>query len=140
MKKDVIITISGLQPEVQGDEPIEMTSVGTCINKDGVWYLFYEEEDDGHLTKCRIKASSEGVEMTKEGNIVTRLFFAPGQVNESIYSTPYGDFDMKMMTKSLSFPVTDDLFAVNMIYELGMNGKFVSNCELIIRVEEMGLN
>lgn len=138
MKKDVLITISGLQPEVQGDEPIEMTAVGTCISKEGAWYLFYEEEDDGRPSKCRIKASAEGVEMTKDGSVKTRLVFSPGLVNETVYSTPYGDIDMKMLTKTLVFPPTEDVLEVELIYELGLNGEFVSNCELKILVEEMG--
>ncbi len=138
MKKDVLIKISGLQPDVQGDDPIEMTSVGTCMQREGVWYLSYDEEDDGRLSKCRIKATQDSVELTKQGHITTRLVFTPGEVFEALYTTPYGDLDMKMLTKSLSIREEDDVLNIELIYELGLNGQFISNCELNISVEEIG--
>lgn len=137
MKKDVLITITGLQPEVQGDDAIEMTSVGTCMHRDGVWYLSYEEEDDGHLSKCRIKATEKSLELTKAGHVTTRLVFTPGEVFEAIYTTPYGDIDMKMLTKSLTFHEEENSLSTALIYELGINGQFVSDCKLNISVNEM---
>lgn len=138
MKKDVLITISGLQPEVQCDDAIEMTSVGTCMQREGVWYLSYDEEDEGRLSKCRIKATKDSLELTKQGNVTTRLVFTPGEVFEAIYTTPYGDIDMKILTKSLTFRETDDIMDLQLIYELGLNGQFISDCELKISVEERG--
>ncbi len=138
MKKDVLIKISGLQPEVQGDDAIEMTSVGTYMQREGVWYLSYDEEDEGRLSKCRIKATREYVELTKQGHITTRLVFTPGEVFEALYATPYGDLDMKLLTKSLTVHEDDDCLDIKLIYELGLNGQFISNCELNISVEEIG--
>ena len=138
MRKNVLITISGLQPGVNPDEAVEITSVGTCMHRDGKWYLTYEEADDeGHLSKCRIKAQEGVLVMEKTGHVNTRMEFTPGQVYESVYQTPYGEFDLKMLTKDVSFPETDDLIAVNLLYELGVNGQFLSDCKLGICVTEV---
>ena len=34
MKKNVVITVRGLQPEVDADEPIEVISAGTYMRKE----------------------------------------------------------------------------------------------------------
>ncbi len=63
--------------------------------------------------------------------------FTPGQVYEAVYQTPYGEFDLKMLTREVVFPDTDEYLAVNLIYELGINGEYVSDCRLSITVAEM---
>ena len=56
MKKNVVITVRGLQRQVAEDEPVEVISAGTYLRKDDTHYLSYEEADeDGNITKNRIK-------------------------------------------------------------------------------------
>ncbi len=138
MKKNVLITISGLQPGVNPDEAVEITSAGTCMHRDGKWYLTYEEADDeGNLSKCRIKAAEGLLVLEKTGHINTRMEFTKGQVYEAVYQPPYGEFDLRMLTRDVAFTDTDDLIAVNLLYELGINGKFISDCKLGINVAEV---
>ena len=138
MRKDVLITISGLQPGSGSDDAVEITSVGTCMHREGTWYLTYDEADEsGNLSKCRIKAAEGLIVLEKTGHVTTRMEFTPGQVYEAVYQTPYGEFDLKMLTREVVFPDTDEFLAVNLLYELGINGEYVSDCKLSITVSEM---
>jgi uncharacterized beta-barrel protein YwiB (DUF1934 family) len=54
MKKNVVITVRGLQRQVDDEEPVEVISAGTYLRKDDTHYLSYEEADeDGKITKNR---------------------------------------------------------------------------------------
>ena len=67
MKKNVVITVRGLQPEVDADEPIEVISAGTYMRKENTHYLSYEEADeDGNITNNRIKITDKSVVMVKK--------------------------------------------------------------------------
>ena len=81
MKKNVVITVRGLQRQVAEDEPVEVISAGTYLRKDDTHYFSYEEADeDGKLTKNRIKVTPSSVEMIKQGGITTQMIFVTGQI------------------------------------------------------------
>lgn len=73
----MIITVRGLQPEVDATEAIEVISAGTYLRKGDTHYLSYDEADeDGKLTKNRIKLTEDVIEMVKQGTVTTQMFFA----------------------------------------------------------------
>jgi uncharacterized beta-barrel protein YwiB (DUF1934 family) len=137
MKKNVVITVRGLQRQVEEDEPIEVISAGTYLRKDTTHYLSYEEADeDGKITKNRIKITPESIEMTKQGGITTQMIFVKGQKHFACYETPFGELTLGMTTKYIQ--VTEEeqqLFAV-LRYDLEVNGTHMSECELEIEVKE----
>lgn len=137
MKKNVVITVRGLQRQVDEDEPVEVISAGTYLRKDDTHYLSYEEADeDGKITKNRIKITPDSIEMTKQGGITTQMIFMMGQKQYACYETPFGELTLGMTTKHIK--VTEDnrqLFAA-LRYDLEVNGSHVSECELDIEVKE----
>lgn len=137
MKKNVVITVRGLQRQVDEDEPVEVISAGTYLRKDDTHYLSYEEADeDGKITKNRIKITPDSIEMTKQGGITTQMIFMMGQKQYACYETPFGELTLGMTTKHIK--VTEEsrqLFAV-LRYDLEVNGSHVSECELDIEVKE----
>lgn len=137
MKKNVVITVRGLQRQVDEDEPVEVISAGTYLRKDDTHYLSYEEADeDGKITKNRIKITPDSIEMTKQGGITTQMIFMMGQKQYACYETPFGELTLGMTTKHIK--VTEEnwqLFAA-LRYDLEVNGSHVSECELDIEVKE----
>lgn len=137
--KDVIITVRGMQPEVDAEEPIEVISTGTYHCKAGTHYLRYEEADDeGRITKNRITITENSVELTKQGAVTTQMFFTKGEQNFSCFQTPFGELLLGMTTKSLTLTQSEQLFQVRLVYGLEINGVHVSECELAIEVIEVG--
>lgn len=66
MTKDVLITISGMQFDIE-EEPVELVTVGTYYLKNGKHYVLYEEqtEGNGQVTKNIVKFYEGHFEMTK---------------------------------------------------------------------------
>jgi len=137
MKKNVVITVRGLQRQVDEDEPVEVISAGTYLRKDDTHYLSYEEADeDGKLTKNRIKVTSSSVEMTKQGGITTQMIFAEGQKHYACYDTPFGELTLGMTTKSVTVMEENNQISVALRYDLEINDTHMSECELDIEVKE----
>lgn len=136
MKKNVVITVRGLQRRTD-DEPIEVISAGTYLRKESVHYLSYEEADeDGKITKNRIKITPDSIEMTKQGGVTTQMVFVIGQKQYSCYSTPFGDLTLGMTTKQIKVAEEDRKLSASLRYDLEVNGTHLSECELDIEVKE----
>lgn len=138
MRKDVIITVRGLQPEVDATEAIEVISAGTYLRKGDTHYLSYEEiDEDGRLTKNRIKLTEDVIEMVKQGSITTQMFFAAGEKQYTCYSTPFGDMTLGTTTNHISVTEEDGRLKARLLYGLEVNGAHMSECELDIEVREV---
>ena len=139
MKKNVVITVRGLQAEINAEEPVEVISAGTYLRKESTHYLTYDEADEnGKLTKNRIKITPECIEMVKQGGITTQMLFRLGEKQYACYSTPFGDITLGMTTKKIQVVEEEHAFFVNLLYELEVNGKHLSECKLDIEVKECG--
>lgn len=137
MKKNVVITVRGLQRQVDEDEPVEVISAGTYLRKDDTHYLSYEEADeDGKITKNRIKITPSSIEMTKQGGITTQMIFIKGQKHFACYETPFGELTLGMTTKSIKVTEENNQISAALRYDLEVNGAHVSECELDIEVKE----
>lgn len=137
MKKNVVITVRGLQAEINADEAIEVISAGTYMRKDSTHYLSYEEADeDGKITKNRIKISADAIEMVKQGTVATQMVFVPGEKQYSCYATPFGDMTLGISTKYIEVEETEGALFANLRYGLEVNGTHMSDCELNIKVKE----
>ena len=64
MTKDVLVSISGLQFELQGEEAVEMIMPGEYYFKGDKHYVLYEEilEEDHTVTKNTLKISQDQVD------------------------------------------------------------------------------
>ena len=137
MKKNVVITVRGLQRQVDDDEPVEVISAGTYLRKDDTHYLSYEEADeDGKITKNRIKITPDSIEMTKQGGITTQMIFVKGQKQYACYATPFGELTLGMTTKHIKVTEEKPQLFASLRYDLEVNGAYVSECELDIEVRE----
>lgn len=137
MKKNVVITVRGLQRQVAEDEPVEVISAGTYLRKDDTHYLSYEEADeDGNITKNRIKITPASIEMSKQGGITTQMIFINGQKHFACYETPFGELTLGMTTKSIKVTEENSQISAALRYDLEVNGAHMSECELDIEVKE----
>lgn len=137
MKKNVVITVRGLQREVSDEEPVEVISAGTYLRKEHTHYLSYEEADeDGKITKNRVKITSDSIEMTKQGGITTQMIFITGQKQYACYATPFGEMTLGMTTKHIKVTEKEQQLSAELRYDLEVNGVHMSECELDIDVRE----
>lgn len=104
MTKDVIVSISGMQFDTQGDTPLEVITVGNYYYKNGKHYILYDEmlDDSGVETKNTIKISGDRVDVIKKGQNNVHMVFEPYHKNMACYQTPYGSMMIGINTLGIT--------------------------------------
>ena len=88
MTKDIMVSVSGIQFEIEPAEPVELITTGDYYNKNGKHYILYEETDmEAGLTKNRIKIAPEKIEVVKNGATNAQMIFEEGKTNLTYYDT-----------------------------------------------------
>ena len=136
MTKDVLVTISGMQFDIE-DEAIELITDGMYYLKNGKHYILYEEQPESSepVTKNIVKFNDEQFEMTKKGGNNSYLLFNKGQKTSTIYQTPAGPMQINVTTHDISVTETEKELTVNIKYALDINYNFISECEVNFKVQ-----
>lgn len=137
MKKNVVISLMGLQYAVEEEEaPIEVINFGQYYKKGDKHYLLYEETDEsGKATKCRIKVSDKELELQKRDRSNTRLLFLPGEEYLTNYETPYGSLLVGVNTRSLELYEEEEFLRATLKYGLEINSEKTGECTLVLKVQ-----
>ena len=108
--KDIMLRIIGRQINAESEvteDSVEFMTEGKVYKKGKTTYLVYEETEmsgmAGVTTSLRIDGEG-GVRMKRFGNDVmmdTVMEFAPGKRFSSLYETPYGSFEMEVLTNQI---------------------------------------
>lgn len=111
MKKDVIISIRGLQTsEGETGDPITLVTPGRYYRKNDCYYISYEETEltglEGTRTTLRVKP--DYVKLVRTGLYPSELVFELGKRHLSLYHTDYGDLSIVVSTQSIRSSLTDD--------------------------------
>lgn len=137
MKKDVLITIKGIQGDMLDDEKIEMMTTGNFYEKNEKFYVQYIDTalDPEVETKTSIKMNEKKVSITRFGALNTHMIFETGISHYSPYETPFGIFEIKTHTNSIQLEMTDtDLkLAVEYILEIDKMSSGVAHFELFAK-------
>lgn len=135
MNKDVIISIAGIQPDVDNKEPIEVISPGKFYERGGKRYVQYEEYDDSYNSiKCMIKIDRNHIEISKKGAYNSCMLFEKDKKCMTAYDTPYGQLMVGITTTDLIFLEDKDAIVIKIIYTLDINYEFVSECTVDIKI------
>lgn len=127
MKRDVHITIRGVQKDEENEEVIESAAFGEFSEVGNTYVLRYDEiSEDGDVTKTLIKLSDKGIEVVKRGNTNSKMEFLGGEVTESDYETIYGTLQMAIQTHSVGFEMTEENVIAEVDYLLYLNGQMIS--------------
>lgn len=140
MTKDVLVSVKGTQYMDGESDTVEVITAGTCHEKNGKWYVMYEESTEGikEVTRNTVKIYPEKVEVTKKGLIEALMTYEPGKQYMTNYNTPMGLFVMGTTTNALNIQASEDKLLVEIDYELEMNGQHISHCHLEMKVTSKG--
>ena len=97
-----------------------------------------EEEENGlvQVAKNLVKYKEGQLEVVKRGPSESHMVFVPDRTTYTYYSTPMGELEVGLYTKSLEKVMTEKGFHLRLAYDLEMNQTFLSHCNLDIFVEE----
>jgi uncharacterized beta-barrel protein YwiB (DUF1934 family) len=138
MNNNVIIRVSGLQKIDDTGENVELLATGKHYIKNGKHYLLYDEfdEESGVTTKNTIKFNETSAEVMRKGIINGKLIFSRGDNNQSIYSTPYGELLVEILTSHIELREQQDSINLQIDYELYANNNKVSDSKIEIDIRE----
>ncbi|MFA9465110.1 MAG: DUF1934 domain-containing protein [Velocimicrobium sp.] len=139
MKKEVLVSIAGLQFELDQDEAMEVISPGEYYFKNGKHYIFYEEiteieGQDSGISNARLTVSSELIELTKKGFNNVSMIFEPGKKTMTYYKTPYGELMIGIHTNQIHIEEQELGILVSIDYSLDINYSHVSDCNIVIKI------
>lgn len=143
MTKDILVSISGLQMEVNNvenseDEPIEVLSAGTYYFKNGKHYIFFEEVAEGipGVTKTQIRwKDDQTLEVQKKGISTMHMIFEKGQKTRCFYTTPYGQLNLGIYTTLISVEETPENINIRAEYALDVDNEAIADCIIRINVQ-----
>ena len=111
MKKDVIISIRGLQEQDgEAGDPITLVTPGRFYRKNDSYYISYEESELTGLagTRTTLRVKPDFVKLVRTGLYPSELLFELGKRHMSLYHTDYGDLSIVVSTNHIRNTLTDD--------------------------------
>ncbi len=142
MTENVLISITGLHAAAGNpEEDIEIVFPGQYRLVGSTHCVRYEETSEGGgLTRSTILIRPDLVEAIRKGEIETRMVFDPNKRSQTYYATEYGKVSLGISAVTLKVEIMDEMIRADVNYALDMNGSFVSDCEIMIRVVPSHVN
>lgn len=140
MNRNVEITVSGIQDDGGGDKTETCCrTIGQYFERNGCRYLLYEEQDADSeaCTSNTVKLSGNILELSRKGNIHSRMVFEAGRTHSAEYVTPYGTLQLQISTDDLKCLWTDAEARIRITYRLLTADGFLSRNKLVIKIRNI---
>ena len=147
MKKEVTVKVTGYQTgdDGQKDTNEEMFEANYYL-KDGIHFLSAKEnagaegnpgtKDDPEPPTQRYRFDHRFLEVIKNSDVNTKLYFEAGKINETVYNTPYGRLNLTFETKQVMLSEEPDLIKVAVNYIIRNGKEIISTNKTVITVCE----
>lgn len=134
MNRDISISVTGTQDSGGQRTITRCQADGQYYERNGCRYILYQEQDadSGAVTANTLKIKGSTLELSRKGNINTRMIFETGQTHSAAYATAYGTLQLEVYTKDLRCQWTESGFRIIIIYDLMMAGECLSGSRLVM--------
>lgn len=138
MKREARINIVGTQI-VDGEKDfVEIDTDGTFYEKNGSFYISYEESDDSGYKNCKTTLKITGEKkavMIRAGDYESHLIIEPERRNVCQYTTLYGDMLLGISSVEIKNNLTHNGGDALIRYSIDIDTALVSENELKIQVQ-----
>ena len=141
MTKEVLITIQGLQFDVEAENDEELDKIesiypGEYYNRSGAHYIMYEElmEEEDTPLKNMIKLREKEFTLTKKGIINVQMVFTEGKKTMTSYVTPFGNIMIALDTSKIAVEETENELKIHIDYGLDANYQYIADCHITVTV------
>ena len=138
MKKDVLITISGIQSDKNREsDKIELVTSGSYYKKNNKHYLLYDEifGEQEEVTKNIARFDSDEFHITKSGFTNVDMSFEQNKRNMTNYITPYGSMLLGVDASRVDVVENDESIQVDIVYSLDVNYEHIADCTLHMDIQ-----
>ncbi len=124
--KEIMLRVNTLQ-EYKDSEPevIDLITEGLLYEKKDSLYLTYDESEISGIANNKVilkVKGSEYVKMNRFGEFETEMLFKEKKRDVSIYSTPYGEFRVEILTDKVDVDLQDSMGDVYVEYTVAVSG------------------
>lgn len=140
MIKDVIITVKSIQAVDSDSDSVELTTEGKFGEKDGKYFLSYEEGQlmDSASVKTKIFINSnKSIVLNRSGDINSRMEIEQNVRNNCFYSTPVGELSLGIHGEKVNVYLNENGGRIELVYTIDSDLKLVSRNEVEITVKEV---
>lgn len=136
MTKEVLIWIKGSHSINEEDDLIEVIVPGNYYFKNGKHFLLYDEVIEVGTKPVHnvVKIGKDTIEITKDGQVQSKMQFEKGKTFCNRYMTPFGELMMGVETTQIQIQEEEDYLKAELDYALAMNYEHTSKCSLIMEV------
>ncbi len=124
--KEIMLRVNTLQ-EYKDSEPevIDLITEGLLYEKKDSLYLTYDESEISGIANNKVILKVKGneyVKMNRFGEFETEMLFKEKKRDVSIYSTPYGEFRVEILTDKVDVELQDSMGDVYVEYTVAVSG------------------
>lgn len=142
--KDIMLKIVGKQVTNDGSGPseeqvMEFVTEGQRYERNGSVYLLYRETELSGMEGCTtsLKITGDTVRMKRFGEALplsTVMEFKKGKRYEGYYETPYGPFEMEILTNDVDNRLDEGILDID--YNISLKGLTEAHSWLSVRITE----
>lgn len=134
MGKEVWVSVCGRQSA--GGEKTKTRTAGEHYRRGNSRFFLYEERLEGETQPVKnvLRLSGDEISLTRRGSVQVQMVFAERRKHTASYRTPYGTILLGIDTRRIAVTETDGAMQICIDYALEMNGEFVSDCEIVIKI------
>ena len=138
MMKDVVISIHSLTGLGEEEDSLDFVTDGLYSYADGVASLSYLETEVTGLegTRTSVRVSPDKVVVNRDGLVMSRMVFTPGQRSAFQYDTPIGTATMQMDTHRITQRFDERGGEMEIDYVLGLEHAVISRNRFRLNVRE----
>ncbi len=136
--KDVIISVTGVQQGVNGPDAMELVTAGQYGQDEKETLLTWQESELTGMegTKTSLRVQRDGVVLSREGKLNTRMEFEEGKKRYFLYETPFGSATMGLNTRRIVNRLGLHGGEIEIDYSVDMDQTVVGRNRFFIRVQE----
>ena len=138
MMKDVVISIHSLTGLGEEEDSLDFVTDGLYSYADGVASLSYLETEVTGLegTRTSLMVLPDKVVVDRDGMVMSRMVFTPGQRSAFQYDTPIGTATMQMDTHRITQRFDERGGDMEIDYVLGLEHAVISRNRFRLNVRE----
>ena len=126
--KEVLIKIKGKQiSRESGEDSMEFVTEGKLYNRNGTYYLIYDETELSGIPGCqtRLRLRDGEIQMKRFGEGAgsgTEILFEKGKRYTGFYDTPFGALEIEVLTNDVASNITENGGNIDIDYDISLKG------------------
>lgn len=136
MKKSALISVLSKQSDGEEDK-IEVVTPGRFYEKDGKYYVIYEETEISGMegTTTKIKIEEDQFVLTRKGTTNTRMTFQNNLNDVIMYHTPHGMLQLAISVKKVEIDVDETGGTIYAEYDMSVSPDQIIQTEIRVIIK-----